>query len=427
MKALFIALLLALATAVFTHAFLTEQGFVLFAYGNRSVEMPMQYFLPLTVAGLVALYVLVRFLVSLWQLPGQLREMNRRRLADRDRKGLVRGLIEMAEGRFAKAERLLIRSARRSDTPLLNYLSAARAAQLQGAYDRRDDYLRWAIESDARADVAVSLTQAELQLAHDQLEPALATLNHLKHVAPRHGYALRLLARLYLKLEDWQGLMELLPTLRRRKLFEEQELERFETVAVEAELLAAAHDGNRATLVNIWKQLPRDSRQRPDLIAHYARALIELEDHEAAGNVLKSTLAKGWDDELVRLYGRVQFDRPDRTLREAEGWVQRHGEDATLLLTLGRLALQAQLWGKARAYLDASLAIGPQAETYYELARLSATLKEPEHADAYYRAGLELAVTGHTEPPRLTAPRREALPRPREEGEEQDLPDIHPV
>ena len=427
MKTLFITLLLAVATAIVTHIYLNEHGFVLIAYGNRSLQMSLQYAVPILFVALVALYALTRFVIDVFTLPRRLKAMNQQRLAERDRKGLVQGLIEMAEGRFPKAERLLVRSARRSGKPLLNYLAAARAAQLQGAYDRRDAYLKWAIESDPKADVAVSLTQAELQLAHDQLEQSLATLNHLKHVAPRHGYVLRLLAKLYLKLEDWRGLLALMPTLRRRKIFGETELERMETAAVEAELAAAVHGGDRETLNTVWKQLPKAARGRDDLIATYARALIELGDHEQAGEILKSALARQWSEALVGLYGNVEFANPDRALRDAEGWVQSHGQDAVLLLTLGRLAVQARLWGKARAYLDSSLAIAPRTETYHALARLAEQLKEPDNADAYYRAGLELAVTGHAQPLRLAAPKRESQPRPKAEGEDEEITDIYPV
>ena len=48
----------------------------------------------------------------------------------------------MAEGKWNQAERRLTAHADRAETPLLNYLGAARAAQLQRAYDRRDRYLR---------------------------------------------------------------------------------------------------------------------------------------------------------------------------------------------------------------------------------------------------------------------------------------------
>ena len=427
MKTLFVTLLVAVATAILTHLYLTEHGFVLLAYGNRSLQMSLQYLIPLGIIALVALYLLVRFVIEVFTLPARLKTANRKRLAERDRKALQRGLMELAEGRFAKAERLLARSGRRSDTALLSALAAARAAQLQGAYERRDDYLRRAIESDPKADVAVSLTQAELQLDHEQLEQALATLNHLEQAAPRHGYVLRLLAQLHHRLEDWQALMELLPTLRRRKLLDEEELDRLEGDAVAAELAAAAHGGDADTLHAVWKRLPKTARKRGDLIALYAEALIKLGEHDDAGHVLRQALARHWDERLVDLFGEVEFANPDRALREGEGWIKQHGEDAALLLALGRVAAQAKLWGKARAYLDSSLAIQPRAATYYELARLAEELEERENADAYSRAGLKLAVTGHSEPVRLTPRKRDALPRPRKEGEDEDIPDIHPV
>mgnify|MGYP000727120986 CR=1 FL=1 len=47
------------------------------------------------------------------------------------------------------------------------------------------------------------MTQAELQLADQQLEQALATLKHLRSVAPKHTYVLRLLRRLYEQLGDY--------------------------------------------------------------------------------------------------------------------------------------------------------------------------------------------------------------------------------
>ena len=88
----------------------------------------------------------------------------------------------------------------------------------RGEHERRDAYIRLAHENMPSADVAVSLTQAELQLADHQLEQALATLRHLRSVAPKHTYVLRLLRRLYEQLGDWEHLRELIPELRRRKV-----------------------------------------------------------------------------------------------------------------------------------------------------------------------------------------------------------------
>jgi uncharacterized protein HemY len=47
------------------------------------------------------------------------------------------------------------------------------------------------------------------------------------------------------------------------------------------------------------------------------------------------------------------------------------------------------LWGKARTYLEASIGIGPQPETYCELANLLHDLGEEDRARELYRQGLQ--------------------------------------
>ena len=77
-------------------------------------------------------------------------------------------MIEVAEGNFARGERLLARAASTSDSPLFNYLQAARAAHLQNSDDRRDEWLRLAYQEIPEAANAVLLTQAEFQLDRGQ-------------------------------------------------------------------------------------------------------------------------------------------------------------------------------------------------------------------------------------------------------------------
>jgi HemY protein len=85
---------------------------------------------------------------------------------------MTRGMIEVAEGNFARGERMLARAASTSDSPLFNYLQAARAAHLQGRNERRDDWLKLAYREIPEAANAVLLTQAEFQL--DQGQPRSA-------------------------------------------------------------------------------------------------------------------------------------------------------------------------------------------------------------------------------------------------------------
>ena len=201
-----------------------DSGYVLLSFGRYTVEMSLALLILFLVALFLALYLGIRLIVRTLHLPADVHEWKQKRGTRLAQQAMTRGLLEMSEGDWRGAEKRLVRFADRSETPLLNYLAAARAAQLQGAHDRRDGYIRLAHETMPSADVAVSLTQAELQLADQQLEQALATLKHLRSVAPKHTYVLRLLRRLYEQLGDWEHLRELLPELRRRKVEDEGEL-----------------------------------------------------------------------------------------------------------------------------------------------------------------------------------------------------------
>ena len=67
-----------------------------------------------------------------------------------------------------------------------------------------------------------------------------------------------------------------------------------------------------------------------------------------------------------------------------------HRDDAELLLVLGRLCLEQQLWGKAQSYLEASLSLRDQREVRLELARLFERNGRAEDAMPHYRAAAEL-------------------------------------
>ncbi|MEB3734659.1 hypothetical protein ULF88_12275 [Halopseudomonas pachastrellae] len=123
---------------------------------------------------------------------------------------------------------LLKRSAPHAELPLINYLAAARAANELEDYPECDALLREAYETTPKADVAIAVTQAQLQIARGQLEQALATLTRLRKEHPKHLYALKLLSQVYVRLEDWHSLLDLLPELRRQKVLREEEQQALE-------------------------------------------------------------------------------------------------------------------------------------------------------------------------------------------------------
>lgn len=405
MRFLFGALILMLVSMVATLAVLREPGYLLLEYGPWSLETN------LGVAGLALLclflvfYLLLRVLGAVWRAPRRLRDWEQRRERRAARRALIRGLLDLAEGNWSQAEHQLVRWADRSEMPLLNYLSAARAAQQQGRDDQRDRYLRLAHANMPAAEVAVSLTQAELQLSHHQHEQALATLMHLRRMAPRHTYVLRLLRTLYEQLADWPRLLELLPELRRQRLFGERELADLERRIHQGLLQQAADRGDRAGPDAYWHGLSRTLQRDPELLNSYLGWLVRLGGEVEAEKLLRTALPGCWTPALVERYGRLAGADPKVQLTVAESWLREHAGDPTLLLTLGRLCLRNRLWGKARGCFEASLGAGGplRGEAYQELGTLLLRMGDRERALACYREGLELAVGASDPKDRPTA------------------------
>ena len=392
MRFLLTALLVLVAAVGLGLVLMKEPGYVLIGYGPWSVETTLSMLVAILLAGFAALYFGLRFLVGLVHTPRRLAEWERKRKALRARKALNRGLIALAEGDWATAERRLIKYAEDGDTPLLNYLAAARAAQQQGAHERRDLYLRLAHEAMPEADVAVGLTQAELQIAHKQMEQALATLTHLRSVAPRHAHVLEMLMRLYEQLGDWERLHELLPELRKRKVLDAEGAEKVALRVDRERLIAAIRSQDPARLKALWSSLPARTRREPDLVLVYASALKELGEEAAAEKVLREAIRRHWDERLVDLYGRVAGDPPGVQLQAAEEWLHNHERSPVLLQALGRIALRNELWGKARHYLETAVRLRPTVEGYQLLGSLLDRMGEPNKAVECFRKGVELAA-----------------------------------
>jgi HemY protein len=122
----------------------------------------------------------------------------------------------------------------------------------------------------------------------------------------------------------------------------------------------------------------------------YAEQLRLLGAEVEAEELLRSFLKQHYDSALVRLYGLLHGRDPGKQLQAAEGWLKQHPQDAGLLLSLGRLCLHSQLWGKARGYLESSLTFQRHPETCAELARLLAQLGELERSNTLFQESLSL-------------------------------------
>ena len=389
----FIIFLIIFIASIFVGLKIAEDpGFAFFSYKQWSAEMPLWFAILAIVLTFFLGYILLKIINGLDFSLYRWKNWRRWRRKYKAFSKTNRGLIEMIEGDWAHAERNLMEGISQSDAPLVNYLAAAKVAHERGAFEKRDAYLRKAQEVAPDSDVAVGITQATLLINQGQLVQAQATLDHLREIAPKQKVVLKLLERVYVHQGDWQGLLKLLPNLRKAKLITPEQQLNFEK-RIYLELLQASENKSLESTQQIWNSLPKKLRQEPELISGYVKQLLRYpQTADAQEEILNKAIKTQWDTDLVRLYGLVITSDPVKQLAKAERWQKEYPNQPVLLLTLGRLSMRCQLWGKARTYLENSLKLEPKPETYAEYGKLLEILGDETAAAKNYRSGILLTV-----------------------------------
>jgi len=384
------------------HLLLTDPGYVAIRLGRTLFETTMPVFLLM----LGGLYLLIRSISQAFTSRRRLANLRAERRRRRARDDTQRGLLDLAAGRWKSAEDLLTRAAPDADSAAANYLVAARAADLQDAVERRDQWLERAQDDAPGERAAVLVTLAEMQMRRGQDEAALQTLEQLDASGDMNSRGLELLARLCQKLGKGERVRELAPRLRSAKELPEAQVNEILAQAQLAAVRAAGEQHDAAALAAAWSDVPRALRRLPQAIVAYARAAIACNDHSEAEKALRELIDASGDPTAVRLYGDLVLADPLGPLDRAETWLRKKPEDAELLAACGKLCLRADLIGKARSYLEASIARRPNSEHSLLLAELLEQLGERDRAREVLRDSVLRSVGRRPSLPRVRLRRR---------------------
>jgi HemY protein len=389
-------LLIALSIAWVSYSF--GSGYVIVSFADISIETSLIFALGVLILSYLLLNYTLRVFRYIIGLPLYLRMRKKQRRAEHARQSLIKGMTQLIEGHFAIAENALIKHAPLSDTSMLNYLMAAHAAQQLNAFDRRDGYLQQALKTSPESEVAVILTQAELQLANQQYDETIVSLLHADRQSPKNDYIKKLLATAYQYAGNWNMLGGMLDELRKNRLLSGATFQAVEIDTYIGLLQASNRALDAQSADALWQRVPKNLKENGRILQIYAELLIKVNRHGDAENLIRNYLNRNWHEPLVQLFCEIQSNKPQQQLDTAESWLPQHRDSAILLLVLGKLCLKNKLWGKAKTYLETSLSLTPLADTYLQLAMLLDTkMQEAAKAQQLYQQGLKLAVTCNTE------------------------------
>lgn len=384
MKALFRFLLVAILAVGLAVAARYNEGYVLLVVPGYRVELSLNLMILLLLGGFALFHVLVRSVTAILRLPASVQAFRARQRAEKAETAIRDSMRFLLEGRYSQALKRAEDAWAGHHSPGLAAVIAARSAQLMRDEPRQTLWSERATLHDEEIRPARLMIETVMALEGRDFETARENLEQLVRENGRHIAALRLSLRTYQGLGNWQAVLRVLRMLEKHKAI---------TAEQAAPLRRRAHRENLRTLAGDLDALqryvndidPADLREA-GLAADVVRGLRALGNSADANRIIEDALADQWDSTLAGLYGEGEGTDALSRISNAEIWLQDHPRDPQLLLTLGRLCLQRDLWGKSRSYLEASLSLRPDPVVHLELARLNERLGETEAANRHYRA-----------------------------------------
>jgi HemY protein len=377
---------IAAAAVALTLAARYNSGYALFVLPSYRIELSLNLLIVLAVAAFAIGYAVVRAALAALVLPRRVREYRLARRREKARSTLLEALHEYFAGRYGRAEKAAAASLEAGEQPVLSAVLAARAAHQLRAHERRDRYLA-AGAAVPDEQLARLVTEAELLLDDRRHQEALDLIRQLPR---RHSAALKLELKAQQQLRNWEQVLALTEELRKRNAFDTTQAEQVRRHALAENLKRKLLDSH--ALEEAWGRLAAADRTDRRVAAAAAQCFSALGGAEQAHRIIEQALEAEWDSELVRLYGESGAGGTVARIQRAEAWLRSHPRDAALLLTLGRLCAEQELWGKAQSYLDASIAIEPSHTAHLAAARLQETLGNADAARRHHREALDLSL-----------------------------------
>jgi HemY protein len=345
-------------------------GYVLIVYPPYRIELTLALFAVALAIAFFALYVVLRIAAQTLRLPREIRALTLRRRRNKARGALRQGVTAFFEGNYARAEKAAAAALKSHEAPALSAVVAARSAHEMHNFDARDQYLKVAEAAVPEAKLLRLVTQAELLLDQGLNQQVLQILKAARELGPKNVRVLRLEVKARAQAKDWEQTLAALAQLQKQNGIGAQEAEQIRIHAYEEILSGWMENGK--SLVDYWQKIPASGKSDKRLARAVAQRLIALGMPERAQEIIERSLEKEWDSALVACYGDCAGPNVLEQIERAEKWLAMHPDDAPLLAALGKLCMREGLWGKARSYLEASLAVAPTRaaqDTLFELSR----------------------------------------------------------
>lgn len=362
---IWIIVLFALAVAVAVGATRYE-GNVFIVVDQTLVRISLHLFIGGLLLLVALLYLGLSLLLGALHLPGRWRRYGLVHQERKSAEALNRAGLAYFEGRFQAAAQeadKVLHNQRGEHNKTLALMLAAYSADAMDDAAARDRHVQEMAALPPKKQLSRHMLLAESALARHDREAAERALQDAAAINPNLTRLVKLQLRHDVEAQDALGVLDKVAKLHKAAALSEMEVRQYSEWAYHT-LLAQA--GDAAGLKACLKRIPAGMRdgalsvaiaEKYNQLGLYPQAVKWVKQHYPVHH--DATLLPP----LIHASQYLSEREQQKAMDTAERWLQSRPEDARLLMFLGQMAFDKQLWGKAQGYLEASIGLqdSPQA------------------------------------------------------------------
>ena len=354
-----------------------DPGYVLITYGLYSMQTSLWVMLGLMLAAILIFYLGLKLIGVISSIPEDYIDRRAHKKILRAIDLMNKGHKLLLEGEHKRARKFLDSVSSNSELRAISNLAAARAADRIGDDEARESYLREALEADGSLARARYVLASELALGRGEPELALELLNE----ATPNDYILEVKMKAIQAISSWS---ERLSALRRVK-----KANPIIALAIEKESAALGFsDGSLSDKDrhDLYRDLSPELKRDPAYIAQYIRG---LNDKDVVEPLLRSSIKKLWNRELIILYGELGESSLKIRMKTAKNWLNSNRDDPALHYCLGRIYEQSGEKTLAKESYARSIEADGPVDAAVRLGQFMAIEGQYERSVALYQSVIE--------------------------------------
>ncbi len=370
-------LLLAAVGAIAWEVLSTDMGFVLIRWHGKIIETTVAYgliFWLLISVALWSLWFLLRLPFNAWQSLAKKQARLR----------LINGMQALHEGRYARAENLLLKAANELDIKTIALMAAYDAAMKLDEPQRAMQHFTALLQHNPHAAQEQAAARALVNGNSDHALALLIPLHDARKLSPLGQLCYLQALEKNHRATDALGLIN---ALRKEQALPAQSLADLE---IQLHASALRQSGDADVFLQQWNALSDRLQQSTPILQAFAARADALALETRAVQVLSDQLSQFWTPELLGSLAAISTHANDQRIGMCEAWLPQHPDDAALHAALGKLHGAGKNYSKAESLLNRAVSLQPDSKTWESLGNVYAAQQKNEQASTAFANALRL-------------------------------------